>query len=137
MRVYLAAAMTNRDRDAEAISAILATIEEAGHEVPTRHVAARDGRMNDLALTPAELTARDFGWLHGCDALIAEISTPSHGVGVEVMAALHARIPVLLVWRNDAMVSRMLLGLPGLETGSYATISEACTRVSAFLTDRC
>lgn len=136
MRIYLAAAMTNRERDADTIAAILAAIEGAGHEVPTRHVASRNGRTDDLALTPAELTARDLGWLHGCDALIAEVSTPSHGVGVEVMAALHALIPVLLVWRNDAVVSRMLLGLPGLEIGSYATTGEACTLVSAFLADR-
>lgn len=133
MRIYLAAAMTNRDRDAETIAAILDVIEQAGHEVPTRHVADRNGRTRDLALTPAELTARDLGWLRECDALIAEVSTPSHGVGVEVMAALHARIPAFLLWREDATVSRMLLGLPGLTTGSYVTADEARDLVSGFL----
>ena len=135
MRVYLAAAMTSADRDLPAIAALVAHLERCGHEVPTRHVADPGGRELDAALSDAELARRDLDWLAGCDALVAEVSTPSHGVGIEVMAAVQRLLPVLLLHRRGCKVSRLLLGLPFARSSSYQDPDDATAAIDAFLAD--
>ncbi|MBZ5588904.1 MAG: nucleoside 2-deoxyribosyltransferase [Acidobacteriia bacterium] len=133
MRVYLAAAMTNASRDVGAIGALLEAIESCGHEVPTRHVADPLGREVEGPATDGEIARRDLDWVASCDALVAEVSTPSHGVGVEVATALRHGLPVFLVHRRDAQVSRLLLGLAGVEAGAYSMTAEAAEAVRSFL----
>jgi len=133
MRVYLAAAMTSEDRDLPAIRALRDHIEALGHEIPSRHVAEAGGRRMDAALGDAALAARDIAWLSGCDALVAEVSTPSHGVGIEVALATGRGVPVLLVYRQGTRVSRLLLGLEGVRAAAYATPAERAAAVTAFL----
>ena len=133
MQVYLAAAMTNPDRDLVTIGRFLEAIESAGHRVPTRHVADPGGKEADRRLTDTELAQRDLAWVAASDALVAEVSTPSHGVGIEVMAALARALPVLLLRRADAPVSRLLLGLPAVVTAAYATTDEGCAAIRTFL----
>lgn len=133
MQVYLAAAMTNPDRDLATVRRFLAAIEAHGHTVPTRHVADPGGKAADRALTDAELARRDLAWLAASDALVAEVSAPSHGVGVEVMAALARALPVLLLRREGAAVSRLLLGLPGVAAVAYRDADEGCAAIAAFL----
>jgi hypothetical protein len=133
MRVYLSAAMTNKSRDIGVISVLVSHIEASGHEVPTRHVADPDGRSRDADLTDAQLAKRDLTWIAASEVLVAEVSTPSHGVGVEVLAATQRGIPVLLLHAHNVAVSRLLLGLPGTEVYSYRSLHEACAAVDDFL----
>jgi hypothetical protein len=120
MRIYLAAAMTNAGRDLDAIRTLLDCLEDDGHEVPTRHVASPLGREAEQDITDGVLARRDLDWVAGCDALIAEVSTPSHGVGVEVATAVACGKPVLLAYRRGLAISRLLLGLPGVEVLAYS-----------------
>lgn len=136
MRVYLCAAMTNADRRLADIEALLGAVESAGHEVPTRHIAAHDARELDRELTDQELATRDLGWLAASDAVIAEVTTPSHGVGVEVTHAVHLGKPVLVIHRRDAAVSRLLTGLPGVECRTYESTVEAAQHALRFLDGR-
>jgi hypothetical protein len=135
MRVYLAAAMTSADRDLPAIAALVHHLERSGHEVPTRHVGDPAGRELDAALSDEQLARRDLDWLASSDALVAEVSTPSHGVGIEVMAAVQRLQPVLLLHRRGVRVSRLLLGLPFARSVAYGTSAEATAAIDAFLTD--
>jgi 2'-deoxynucleoside 5'-phosphate N-hydrolase len=133
MRIYLAAAMTHSGRDLEAIRTLLDCLEADGHDVPTRHVADPLGREVEGELPDGEVARRDLAWVASCDALVAEVSTPSHGVGVEVAAALSGSKPVLLTYRRGATVSRLLLGLPGVEAVSYNDAGDVRQSVRHFL----
>jgi nucleoside 2-deoxyribosyltransferase len=133
MRIYLAAAMTHTSRDIDAIQTLLECLESDGHEVPTRHVSDPRGRAVEGETSDAEVARRDLEWVAGCDALVAEVSTPSHGVGVEVAAALASGRPVLLAYRRGTVVSRLLLGLSPVETLAYGNKTEACEGLRAFL----
>jgi hypothetical protein len=125
MRVYLAAAMTNTDRDLGVIQALQDEITSRGHTVLTPQVAADDGIEQDARLSVGEIARRDLGLVSSSHALVAEVSTPSHGVGIEVLAATRERIPVLLVHRRGVPVSRLLLGLSGTTSRDYAEHAEA------------
>jgi nucleoside 2-deoxyribosyltransferase len=133
MRVYLAAAMTNATRNLDDIRALVELLHAQGHEVPTGHVADPSGREPEAEISDAELARRDLAWVASCDALVAEVSTPSHGVGIEVATALAHGCPVLLLHRAGARLSRLLLGLPGATTRAYASAADAAAAVSAFL----
>jgi hypothetical protein len=133
MRIYFAAAMTNPARDLPTLAAIVKHLEAAGHAVPTRHVADPRGRELDAGLTDQELAQRDLGWLAGSDAFVAEVSAPSHGVGIEAMAAAQRLLPMLLLHRRGCTVSRLLLGLPFVTVASYGDVAEACSRIDGFL----
>ena len=133
MRIYLAGAMTHTGRDLDAIRTLLECLEREGHDVPTRHVADPLGRDVEPMMTDADVARRDLGWVASCDALVAEVSTPSHGVGVEVATALANRKPVLLAYRHGTVVSRLLLGLHGVEVFAYADAADARGAVRRFL----
>ncbi|MFI5167526.1 MAG: nucleoside 2-deoxyribosyltransferase [Thermoanaerobaculales bacterium] len=135
MRVYFAAAMTNPLRDLGAIQALVEHLESNGHDVPTRHVADAAGPEDDSVITDTDVARRDLAWLVGCDALVAEVSTPSHGVGIEVATAIARGLPVLLLHRAAARVSRLLLGLPGASVAAYASPADAAAALSTFLAE--
>jgi len=50
-----------------------------------------------------------------------------------VATALAHGVPVLLLHRRDALVSRLLLGLPGVEAAAYGAPDEAAGAVRSFL----
>jgi len=133
MRVYFAAAITSPSRNVAIAAALVDWLEAHGHIVPTRHIASPDARGLDRSLTDGELAQRDLGWIAASDALVAEVSTPSHGVGIEVAAALGHRLPVLLLHHEEAPVSRLLLGLEGVEKRTYSSAAEALRHLQTFL----
>lgn len=66
-------------------------------------------------------TARDvFNWdimycVYSCDVFVAVCDEPSIGLGWELAEAAHFKKPVLAVARQDAHVTRMILGAAELE----------------------
>lgn len=133
MRVYLACAMTNPHREVGAVESVLQMLVEEGHHVLTPHVVDTPERSQDRFLTNAEVAQRDLLFIAQADCLVAEVSTPSHGVGIEVMAAVSAAKPVLALAHVHARVSRLLAGLPGLRLERYGTREEAVEIVRRFL----
>jgi len=134
VRVYLAASMTTPAAEIATVQAVLAALELGGHLVPSRHVAHPGAMGQDAELSAAQLAARDLALMASCDAVIAEVSTPSHGVGVEAMAASAAGLPVLALARRGVRVSRLLAGLPGVRLAFYDDPQHAVAHAAAFLT---
>lgn len=59
-----------------------------------------------------DVYTRDVRWITECDFLLAEVSTPSHGVGYEIGYALSLGKKVLCLYRKERKVSKMILGNP-------------------------
>ncbi|AKB53451.1 MULTISPECIES: nucleoside 2-deoxyribosyltransferase [Methanosarcina] len=97
------------------------TLEEAGAEVLSWHVADPELEKTEMKMTEEEIYARDMGLLVKSDALIAEVTVPSTGVGYEICRALVQGIPVLCLYSPGAAVSAMVLGNPNhlLEARAY------------------
>lgn len=84
MHIYLACTVRgNRDALAAA-RALAARLEHHGHEVLTQHLLDDDVDTQEASLDERAVFARDIRWLTACDALVAEASGSSYGVGFEV-----------------------------------------------------
>ncbi|MCH7609138.1 MAG: nucleoside 2-deoxyribosyltransferase [Chloroflexi bacterium] len=135
MNLYFACSLTGGRRDEGIYGVIVRHLEGLGHKVPTAHLA-KPGVMELEKVTAAdEIYARDIRWIEGCEALIAEVSTPSHGVGYEIGYALRLRKPVLCCYREGVTVSKMILGndSPGLTVRNYRNENELPELVDEFL----
>jgi 2'-deoxynucleoside 5'-phosphate N-hydrolase len=87
-------------------------LKEAGTEVICWHVADPELEKVEKEMTEKEIYSRDMDLLKRSDAMLAEVTVPSTGVGYEICRALARGIPVLCLHRQDAVVSAMVLGNP-------------------------
>jgi nucleoside 2-deoxyribosyltransferase len=135
MNIYFACSITGGRQDEAAYAALVTALLEDGHIVPTASLASPAVMDQEGRLSPEEVYARDVAWIEACDVLIAEISTPSHGVGYEIGYALNKGKPVLCCYRQGRRISKMLSGNPNpyLHTRSYASEAELSQIARAFL----
>jgi hypothetical protein len=66
-----------------------------------------------------------------CDMLIAEVSHPSIGLGIEIATALSLGKKVLALAKPEALVSRMVLGIDNqnFQFHRYQTIEEIISKI--------
>jgi nucleoside 2-deoxyribosyltransferase len=107
------------------------------HEVPTAHLAESNVMALEKVIDPREVYNRDVAWIRACDALIAEVSVPSHGVGYEIGFALEAGKPVLCLAQAGVAVSKMITGNPhpSLHVKYYRDATEGVALMREFLSD--
>lgn len=135
MNIYFACSLTGGRQDEQVYGAIVRHLEGAGHEVPTAHLADPDVMDLEKITAANEIYERDTRWIRGCEAVIAEVSTPSHGVGYEIAYALGIGKPVLCCHKEGVPVSKMILGndSPGLAIRSYGSENEVLMMIDEFL----
>jgi hypothetical protein len=137
MKLYFACSITGGRQDEATYRAIVDSQLAAGHEVPTAGLSRPEILIDEALITPQEVYARDMRWIETCDALIAEVSTPSHGVGYEIGYALSLEKPVLCCYRQGLRVSKMISGNPDpkLRTRTYESQADAVRLVQDFLSE--
>ncbi|HEX9616146.1 MAG TPA: nucleoside 2-deoxyribosyltransferase [Anaerolineales bacterium] len=135
MNIYFACSITGGRQDELVYQAIVHTLLADGHFVPTAHLSAPEVMALESVVDPGEVFLRDVNWIDACDALIAEISTPSHGVGYEIAHALNQGKKVLCCYQEGRRISKMISGntLPGLRIRAYRDHEEAIHIVREFL----
>ena len=135
MNIYFACSITG-GRDFESVyQALTKALLADGHEIPTAHLADSTVVELETRVSPLEVYDRDVRWIAAADALIAEVSIPSHGVGYEIGYALGAGKPVLCLAQHGRKVSKMITGNPhrGLKTQTYRDASEAIRLAREFV----
>ncbi len=135
MNLYFACSLTGGRKDERIYARIVGHLLELGHEVPTAHLADPSVMEEEKVVAPEVVYQRDVQWIQACDALIAEVSTPSHGVGYEIGYALSLDKPVLCCFRYGAPVSKMITGndSPRLSILPYSSTPEALSGIDAYL----
>ncbi len=98
-------------------STVIGTMEDNGVTVfAPQLLAARE---------PNLIYRRDVEHVRMCDLLIAEVSSPSLGVGMEIMLAIELMKPVLMFLQsNSERVSKMVLGAEGKVLFRYESLKE-------------
>lgn len=134
MDLYFSCSLTGGRKDQPAYAAMVAHLQALGHRVLTAHLADKTV-ASDNELPPEAVFERDTAWLRDCLVVIAEVSTPSHGVGFEVAYALERGKPVLCLAREGIRVSKMLTGIrqPHFDFHTYRTGDEALAHLETFL----
>ena len=135
MNIYLACSITGGRQDELIYQKLVATLQAYGHHVPTALLASPDVIPLEGVVSPEAVYARDVRWIAECDFLLAEVSTPSHGVGYEIGYALALGKQVLCLYRKGRKVSKMILGNPHpkLFVHTYETPEQAVDLLSSYL----
>ena len=135
MNVYFACSITGGRQDERIYQKLVTTLQQEGHHVPTALLASPDVMPLEGVVSPADVYARDVRWISECDFLLAEVSTPSHGVGYEIGYALSAGKRVLCLYRKGTKVSKMILGNPHpmLTVHAYETPDQAIQLLTSYL----
>jgi len=115
-QLYLAGAMSAGRGAAPRLAAIARAAAQAGWVVLSTPVVDPTADFADRGPDRARrIFARDLAWIDASDALIAEISVPSLGVGFEIGEALRRGLPTLCL-RDAALAgtppSAMIAGNP-------------------------
>lgn len=79
----------------------------------------------------------DIDWIKESDALIAEVSNPSLGVGYELAKAEEWSKPTLALYYNNGghKLSAMIDGSPKTRTIYYSSIEDAKLAIEVFIKD--
>lgn len=105
--------------------------------MPTAHLAKSNVMALEKVIAPREVYERNAAWIRACDALIAEVSVPSHGVGYEIGFTLEQGKPVLFLAQTDIPVSKMITGNPhpALQVKTYRDVTEGEALMRKLLSD--
>jgi len=135
MKIYFACSISGGRKDEELYHKLVDLMLSLDYEVPTSHIAETGIEEIDGREEPLDIYRRDVVWIQESDLLVAEVSTPSHGVGYEIGYALDLNKPVLCIYSQSAVVSKMITGNPNplLTVKSYKNRQEAEQLIREYL----
>ncbi len=129
MKVYLSVPMI-ANRALGRAQLMARAIEDSGHQVTSPWVL---GPIEKTAAHTVDVFRRDMHGAEDCDVIVADVTEPSIGVGMEIMAAYKAGRRVVLVAKKGNVASRMLLHMDGKEILEYEEDSQVYEGLRALL----
>jgi 2'-deoxynucleoside 5'-phosphate N-hydrolase len=100
MTIYFSGSITGGRADVALYRRIVEVLEADGHEVLAGSVAVEHISDSGDPLDACFIFDRDMRWIEQAEVLVAEVSTPSTGVGYEIAAARYLHdIAVICLYR--------------------------------------
>tara|TARA_B100000676_G_scaffold312122_1_gene384841 strand:+ start:638 stop:1066 length:429 start_codon:yes stop_codon:yes gene_type:complete len=136
VKIYFAGSIRGGRQDA---AKYLELIEFLGTlaEVLTEHVGSPElGTQGEEAKPDDEIYRRDLEWLKSCHAVVAEVTTPSLGVGYEIGVAEKLGKPILCLFdagQTEFTLSAMLSGNKNVEARRYQSMGQAKRHLAEFV----
>ncbi len=133
-KVYFACSIRGGRDDAELYGQLVEAIRP--------HATVLTEIFADKKLTPQgmnkpaeEIWQTDLAWVRDADAIIAEVTNPSLGVGYEIAKAEEWGKPILALYRPspERKLSAMILGSPKVTNREYTQLAEATDSIEKFL----
>ena len=128
MKFYFAGAIRGGREKLDVFIKINELLNNYG-EVLDKHVANPNVFELEKDLTLEERYTRDIKWIKECDILVAEVSTPSLGVGYEISYAESLGKRIICVYDKDIKISAMIGGNNHLELIEYSDINDLLTKL--------
>jgi len=119
VKVYLSVPMI-ANRALSRAELMAKAIEDSGNELTSPWVLGQ----TEKSLSSVNVFERDRIGSETCEVLVADVTEPSIGVGMEIMAAYKAGRAIVLVAKKGNLTSRMLQHMDGKETLEYEDESE-------------
>ena len=135
MKIYFAGAIRGGREDAQLYEKVIAYLKEKG-QVLTEHIGSTDlGWEGETSSKDEEIYNRDIKWLQSTDIVVAEVTTPSLGVGYELGIAEKLNIPVLCLYRPDKgnRLSAMISGNAIFTCRKYTVFIEVQKGIDDFI----
>jgi nucleoside 2-deoxyribosyltransferase len=137
MKFYFAGSIRGEKADREVYEKIINYLKNYG-EVLTEHIGKMNG-SGESDLTDAEIFERDIIWLQEADLVIAEVTSPSLGVGYEIGKAEEYGKKILCLYQENSSrkLSAMVSGNKNLELVVYTKydglLTELFQKIDEFL----
>lgn len=125
MNIYFAGSIRGGREDVALYFEIIKQLAQYG-QVLTEHIGNPEltglGEIDD----DKKIHDRDLGWLKQAEYLVAEVTTPSLGVGYEIGKATEWGKPTLCLFRptEGHALSAMIAGCPGAVVREYRNKEE-------------
>src|SRR5688572_16219178 len=137
MKIYFAGSIRGGRDDAALYHEIVRELQQYG-EVLTEHVADTELGVLGQEIGDEKIHDRDLAWLKAADYLVAEVTTPSLGVGYEIGKATEWGTPVLCLYRpanggNARSLSAMISGSNALTVCEYQSPADLKKTFAGFL----
>jgi len=124
MRIYFSGSIRGASADRETYRIIVEHLKGYG-TVLTEHVVEAN-EYDESELDDREIFKQDLEWLKSANVLVAEVTSPSLGVGYEIGKAEEYGIPVLCLYNElgGMRLSAMIEGNDYLVVKRYKTVQE-------------
>jgi len=126
VKIYFSGSVSGGREDVGLYLQIIMQLKEHGL-VLTEHIGdARLDARGEPGLSDVEIHDRDLAWLRQAECLVAEVTTPSLGVGYEIGKATEWGKSVLCLFRtrSGSMLSPMIAGSNGAVSREYRNVGE-------------
>ena len=134
MKIYFAGSVRGGRGDQEWYAQVVDVLKKFG-VVLTEHLGDPGlDHFGERGITELEIYRRDMAWLSEADVLVAEITSPSIGVGYEIARAEDLRKPILCLYRSqpDRKVS-IIVGDKYLRMVEYKDVDDIKTAIDEFM----
>ena len=136
MKVYFAASIRGGRKDQNKYHELIRFLSSKV-EVLTEHVGDTGiEEIGEQDLSDKEIYQRDLEWLESADAVIAEVTNPSLGVGYELGMAEKLGKPMLCLYEDSSKkrkLSAMVSGNLKFRTFHYHDLDHAKEEILSFI----
>ena len=134
MKIYFAGSIRGGRDDKELYLEVINLLGKYG-KVLTEHIGDKTlSAMGEDGPTDEYIYDRDMTWLNEADVVVAEVTTPSLGVGYEI-GKMEGKKPILCLYREQdgKRISAMIGGNKNLRIKKYKTIQNIEAILEDFL----
>ncbi len=133
-KVYFACSIRGGRDDADIYSELVNIIKKYA-EIMTEIFADKELTTAGMAKPSGEIWSNDIKWIGQADAIIAEVTNPSLGVGYEIAKAEKMSKPILCLFRpeGEKRLSAMIDGSPSAIVFEYDDLASAEHAIATFL----
>ena len=137
MKIYFAGSIRGGRNDKELYLEIIKVLSKFG-TVLTEHVGNKNLTHTGEMQNDAYIYQRDIKWIKEGDIFIAEVTTPSLGVGYEIREGELQNKPILCLYRkiDGQKISAMIAGSDSIALEAYGNISDVEVLVKKFISER-
>lgn len=134
MKIYFAGSIRGGRDDRDFYFSIINELQKYG-TILTEHIGDKElSNLGEVKRTDKEIFDRDTQWIREADLIVAEVSTPSLGVGYELGQAESMSKPVLCLYRETEgkRLSAMISGNNYFNLHLYKDIHDVVTIFRTF-----
>ena len=136
MKIYFAGSIRGGRNDKELYFQIIQHLQKYG-EVLTEHVGHINLTESGEDLSDNSIYERDMSWISEADIFVAEVSTPSIGVGYEIREAEREGKDTICLYRNSSekKLSAMISGNDKLKIIRYNSLEGLTNEIDSIFSN--